>query len=438
MPTNIFNVSQRLTKENQTASDESGPTNATTSIPPSVKLPSAATPHLRKPSEGGDGSQHPRPDGPSFVSSPEIATLGGLRGGRGKESFERQEPELGARNGLIAEEDEDEGVMKGAGEENEGLRDPYHDASDGKDRLKGRKPNSDAVPNREQSSSGVYSSDRQLTDSPSQEEEPALPSHDHSNLAGDQYDHQTRPPPSRPPSFAANAPTVPFRSLPGGGKRLHKNSFVELVRNGKSRSRDKSGSGESEEGGRPMTEQEEAEVQRKDFVNVHPTTQKKGPMSSPSSSSSPSRIAPQPVRSQTLPPASSPLKRTNSLPHSSSAQNNRSRDSRPAPSSRPTGMSRMGTAKLAAGSKWGNLKAKLQRTGTALPQEESKQAGRININDELMVGSLGIIMMKMTMDRDEKGRRRVPVFLHHIKCVQLMVFCSSNQTRLSSFILLIH
>jgi hypothetical protein len=101
-------------------------------------------------------------------------------------------------------------------------------------------------------------------------------------------------------------------------------------------------------------------------------------------------------------------------------------------------MSRMGTAKLAAGSKWGNLKAKLQRTGTALPQEESKQAGRININDELMVGSLGIIMMKMTMDRDEKGRRRVPVFLHHIKCVQLMVFCSSNQTRLSSFILLIH
>ena len=39
----------------------------------------------------------------------------------------------------------------------------------------------------------------------------------------------------------------------------------------------------------------------------------------------------------------------------------------------------------------------------------------INISHELLTGGLATLMLKMHFERDEHGRRRVPVFLHHLK-----------------------
>lgn len=90
------------------------------------------------------------------------------------------------------------------------------------------------------------------------------------------------------------------------------------------------------------------------------------------------------------------------------------------------GMVRTDTSTSQAGSKWSTLKSKLQRLGTNIPaprEEDERAADRdgrprdLNMVDELMTGQMAVGMIRMIMERDEKGRGRVPVFLHHVRCV---------------------
>jgi hypothetical protein len=92
------------------------------------------------------------------------------------------------------------------------------------------------------------------------------------------------------------------------------------------------------------------------------------------------------------------------------------------------GMVRTDTSSTQQGSKWSTLKIKLQRLGTnvAVPTREEdertaeREAGKprdLNMVDELMTGQMAVGMIRMIMERDEKGRGRVPVFLHYVRCV---------------------
>lgn len=266
MATSIFDVSQKLRSQQADGSGNTAPTN---SVPPSVKLPSEATPKSHKSSSDAHDKSHDHPDthvngldhpngqelrqnlnytnGHTYTNGqthfndhdhdqskshasdlelpPHVLSLGKVIGsGAGeKVAHPHEEQKLGERNGSLAEADEeDEGRDNRFSPEGNGyfssqgtherLPDPYHDASDGKDRLDNTRSNN--------SPSNLNGA---LTDSPSDETAP----HNHSNHNESQYDHQTRPSHNQNTSFAANGPTVPFRTLPGGGKRLHKNSFVK-------------------------------------------------------------------------------------------------------------------------------------------------------------------------------------------------------------------
>lgn len=91
------------------------------------------------------------------------------------------------------------------------------------------------------------------------------------------------------------------------------------------------------------------------------------------------------------------------------------------------GMVRTDTSSSQQGSKWSTLKSKLQRLGTnvTVPREEDERAAErgsdkprdLNMVDELMTGQMAVGMIRMIMERDEKGRGRVPVFLHYVRCV---------------------
>jgi len=41
--------------------------------------------------------------------------------------------------------------------------------------------------------------------------------------------------------------------------------------------------------------------------------------------------------------------------------------------------------------------------------------GNVNITDELLVGGLSVLMLRLWFERDERGRRRVPIFLHRLR-----------------------
>lgn len=92
-----------------------------------------------------------------------------------------------------------------------------------------------------------------------------------------------------------------------------------------------------------------------------------------------------------------------------------------AATSHQMGMVRSDTAQT---SKWSHLKSKLQRLGTSVPapreeEEEPKEEKTRDVHmvDELLTGQMAVGMIRMIMERDEKGRGRVPVFLHYVQCV---------------------
>lgn len=223
-----------------------------------------------------------------------------------------------------------------------------------------------------------------VSSSAKEEDAPADVASSHKNAGG---------PTVQARDFAANA-TGPktVKTLAGGGKAVRNQSFVSIMGRGKStKSRD-----------RELTDSP-------DEVPVGGIPPTGGFFPIPSSFAS--RHPAPPVRSQTLPISQSPLKRSNSLPYPAKSASGPA-GAREAGSGTPTGEAAGGGAKQ----KWSHLKQKLQRKQTgAVPLVEEKMAAPMRLTDELLGGALGVVMLKMDIDRDEKGRKRVPVFLHHVR-----------------------
>ncbi|KAG8970123.1 Phospholipase D1 [Tulasnella sp. 419] len=72
-----------------------------------------------------------------------------------------------------------------------------------------------------------------------------------------------------------------------------------------------------------------------------------------------------------------------------------------------------------ASNKWAMLRQRLKQNSIVPQQRESiiepSKAAEVDLNDELLAGGLGLLLVKMWFDRDENGRRRVPILLHHLK-----------------------
>ncbi|CAO1628953.1 unnamed protein product [Parajaminaea phylloscopi] len=90
----------------------------------------------------------------------------------------------------------------------------------------------------------------------------------------------------------------------------------------------------------------------------------------------------------------------------------------PAPEAKPGEMSSSN-----ANEKWAILKQRVQATGAVAKRrndkrkEESRKRvlGGLDMTAELQSGILPVIMLKMALERDESGHRRVPVLLNHLR-----------------------
>lgn len=49
------------------------------------------------------------------------------------------------------------------------------------------------------------------------------------------------------------------------------------------------------------------------------------------------------------------------------------------------------------------------------PPSSAVTTGDVNITDELLVGGLSVLMLRLWFERDERGRRRVPILLHRLR-----------------------
>jgi len=113
------------------------------------------------------------------------------------------------------------------------------------------------------------------------------------------------------------------------------------------------------------------------------------------------------------------LARSRSLPHFGEGDQQDSHDTGGEGSRTPRPDSSGGPGTTGhAGNKWALLRHRL-RTGSVLPPKEpviqASKAAEIDLNDELLAGGLGVLLLRMYFDRDENDRRRVPVLLHHLK-----------------------
>ncbi|PWN28305.1 phospholipase D [Jaminaea rosea] len=82
-----------------------------------------------------------------------------------------------------------------------------------------------------------------------------------------------------------------------------------------------------------------------------------------------------------------------------------------------------GSASLSKDDKWAILKQRVQATGAVAKRraEKSRQdqrrrvTGGLDMTAELQSGVLPVILLKMALERDEGGHRRVPVLLNHLR-----------------------
>ncbi|TDL17878.1 phospholipase D, partial [Rickenella mellea] len=70
--------------------------------------------------------------------------------------------------------------------------------------------------------------------------------------------------------------------------------------------------------------------------------------------------------------------------------------------------------------RWGRLRSLIpslvhQAKESSRPGQSAIQPGVVNITDELMVGGLATLMLRLWIDRDERDNRRVPVLLHRLR-----------------------
>ena len=67
---------------------------------------------------------------------------------------------------------------------------------------------------------------------------------------------------------------------------------------------------------------------------------------------------------------------------------------------------------------WNRLRFLLPNVVSSTPKEPASSAvapGGVNITDELTVGGLSALILRLWFDRDERGRRRVPILLHRLR-----------------------
>lgn len=69
--------------------------------------------------------------------------------------------------------------------------------------------------------------------------------------------------------------------------------------------------------------------------------------------------------------------------------------------------------------KWAKLRSLMpqiiSRKGSIVPGPSDSTSNAINIVDELITGGLSTLMLKLWFERDEKGQRRIPIFLHRLR-----------------------
>jgi phospholipase D1/2 len=64
--------------------------------------------------------------------------------------------------------------------------------------------------------------------------------------------------------------------------------------------------------------------------------------------------------------------------------------------------------------KWAKLRSLLPHK-SIVPDSSVITSNAVNITDELITGGLSTLMLRLWLERDEKGRRRVPVLLHRLR-----------------------
>jgi phospholipase D1/2 len=66
---------------------------------------------------------------------------------------------------------------------------------------------------------------------------------------------------------------------------------------------------------------------------------------------------------------------------------------------------------------WNRLRFLLPNVVSSTPKEPPPSAvhGGVNITDELTVGGLSALILRLWFERDERGRRRVPILLHRLR-----------------------
>jgi phospholipase D1/2 len=71
--------------------------------------------------------------------------------------------------------------------------------------------------------------------------------------------------------------------------------------------------------------------------------------------------------------------------------------------------------------RWAKLRSLLPNIQTVSPANSSPSSSSavtsatVNITDEVITGGLSTLMLRLWFDRDEKGHRRVPIFLHRLR-----------------------
>ncbi|KAI0081599.1 phospholipase D [Panus rudis PR-1116 ss-1] len=69
--------------------------------------------------------------------------------------------------------------------------------------------------------------------------------------------------------------------------------------------------------------------------------------------------------------------------------------------------------------KWGRLRSLLPHLANQGRAQANAPSGvvphSVNITDELMVGGLSTLMLRLWFERDEKGHRRIPILFHHLR-----------------------